>query len=145
MLADKLEAFDNIRRSLPSGPRRHVKASETLNDGKQVTSRKPERLPKRKHSHAFQNERPPFKYYDCGRPGVIRYVKILTRVLHWVITGVLATDNEVDLTFDSRYSARNDPISQFEKISALFLVQSLFSGFNGLLFLKIWIPFSSTV
>ncbi|GFU82442.1 uncharacterized protein TNCV_4948791 [Trichonephila clavipes] len=25
MLADKLEAFDNIRRSLPSGPRRHVK------------------------------------------------------------------------------------------------------------------------
>ncbi|GFW15219.1 uncharacterized protein TNCV_173641 [Trichonephila clavipes] len=30
MLADKLEAFDNIRRSLPSGPRRHVKASETV-------------------------------------------------------------------------------------------------------------------
>ncbi|GFX71207.1 CCHC-type domain-containing protein [Trichonephila clavipes] len=26
MLADKLEAFDNIRRSLPSGPRRYVKA-----------------------------------------------------------------------------------------------------------------------
>ncbi|GFX69061.1 retrovirus-related Pol polyprotein from transposon 297 [Trichonephila clavipes] len=36
MLADKLEAFDNIRRSLPSGPRRHVKASETVNYGKQV-------------------------------------------------------------------------------------------------------------
>ncbi|GFU68857.1 hypothetical protein TNCV_1548411 [Trichonephila clavipes] len=33
MLPDKLEAFDNIRRSLPSGPRRHVKASETFNDG----------------------------------------------------------------------------------------------------------------
>ncbi|GFS28994.1 hypothetical protein NPIL_105621 [Nephila pilipes] len=33
MLADKLEAFVNIRRSLPNGPRRHVKASETLNDG----------------------------------------------------------------------------------------------------------------
>ncbi|GFS90132.1 uncharacterized protein TNCV_508021 [Trichonephila clavipes] len=32
MLADKLEAFDNIRRSLPSEPRRHVKASETVND-----------------------------------------------------------------------------------------------------------------
>ncbi|GFT75750.1 uncharacterized protein TNCV_3125451 [Trichonephila clavipes] len=35
MLADKLEAFDNIRSSLPSGPRRHVKASETVNDGRQ--------------------------------------------------------------------------------------------------------------
>ncbi|GFS74404.1 uncharacterized protein TNCV_970081 [Trichonephila clavipes] len=35
MLADKLEAFDNIRRSLPSGPRRHVKASKTVNDGRQ--------------------------------------------------------------------------------------------------------------
>ncbi|PRD18343.1 UNVERIFIED_CONTAM: hypothetical protein NCL1_60913 [Trichonephila clavipes] len=33
MLADKLEAFDNFRRS--SGPRRHVKASETENDGRQ--------------------------------------------------------------------------------------------------------------
>ncbi|GFX64345.1 integrase catalytic domain-containing protein [Trichonephila clavipes] len=36
MLAEKLEAFDNIRRSLPSGPRRHVKASETVNDGTQM-------------------------------------------------------------------------------------------------------------
>ncbi|GFY37836.1 hypothetical protein TNIN_144861 [Trichonephila inaurata madagascariensis] len=36
MLADKLEAFDNIRRSLPSGPRKHVKASETVNDGRQA-------------------------------------------------------------------------------------------------------------
>ncbi|GFY79722.1 uncharacterized protein TNIN_393321 [Trichonephila inaurata madagascariensis] len=35
MLADKLEAFDNIQRSLPSGPRKHVKASETVNDGRQ--------------------------------------------------------------------------------------------------------------
>ncbi|GFX49569.1 uncharacterized protein TNCV_4902111 [Trichonephila clavipes] len=35
MLADKLEAFHNIRRSLPSGPRRYVKASETVNDGRQ--------------------------------------------------------------------------------------------------------------
>ncbi|GFW35383.1 retrovirus-related Pol polyprotein from transposon 297 [Trichonephila clavipes] len=34
MLADKLEAFDSIRRSLPSRPRRHVKASETVNDGR---------------------------------------------------------------------------------------------------------------
>ncbi|GFV48430.1 retrovirus-related Pol polyprotein from transposon 412 [Trichonephila clavipes] len=31
MLADKLEAFDNIRRSLPSRPRRHVKASANGN------------------------------------------------------------------------------------------------------------------
>ncbi|GFW19149.1 uncharacterized protein TNCV_254761 [Trichonephila clavipes] len=46
MLADKLEAFDNIRRSLPSGPRRHVKASEIVNDGRQVSFRKPERPPK---------------------------------------------------------------------------------------------------
>ncbi|GFU16853.1 SCAN box domain-containing protein [Trichonephila clavipes] len=38
MLAEKLEAFDNIRRSLPSGPRRHVKASETVNDGRQETT-----------------------------------------------------------------------------------------------------------
>ncbi|GFT47790.1 lig_chan-Glu_bd domain-containing protein [Nephila pilipes] len=72
MLADKLETFDNIRLSLSSGPRRHVEASETLNDGKQVTSRKPERLPKRKQSHAIQNKRHPFKYYDCRRPEVIR-------------------------------------------------------------------------
>ncbi|GFS29219.1 transposon Ty3-I Gag-Pol polyprotein, partial [Nephila pilipes] len=35
MLADKLEAFYNLRRSLPSGPKRHVKASETLNIGRQ--------------------------------------------------------------------------------------------------------------
>ncbi|GFV39626.1 hypothetical protein TNCV_913141 [Trichonephila clavipes] len=41
MLADKPEAFDNIRRSLPSGPRRHVKASETVNDGRQLSFRKP--------------------------------------------------------------------------------------------------------
>ncbi|GFU76708.1 uncharacterized protein TNCV_2849771 [Trichonephila clavipes] len=39
MLADKLEAFDNIRRSLPSGPRRHVKASETVNYGRKISFR----------------------------------------------------------------------------------------------------------
>ncbi|GFU08643.1 uncharacterized protein NPIL_243991 [Nephila pilipes] len=69
MLADKLEAFDNIRRSLHSGPRRQVKPSETLNDGNRVTSKKPERIPK--HSYVVPNERPPFKYYSCWRPGVI--------------------------------------------------------------------------
>ncbi|GFU42964.1 uncharacterized protein NPIL_190861 [Nephila pilipes] len=61
LLADKLEAFHNILRSLPSGPRRHVKASETLNDGNQVRSRKPERLPKKEHSHDVPNERSPIQ------------------------------------------------------------------------------------
>ncbi|GFV87335.1 uncharacterized protein TNCV_4033071 [Trichonephila clavipes] len=56
MLADKLEAFDNIRRSLPSGPRRHVKASETVNDGRQVP-----------------NERSSLRCYGCGKQGVIKY------------------------------------------------------------------------
>ncbi|GFU99132.1 retrovirus-related Pol polyprotein from transposon 17.6 [Trichonephila clavipes] len=43
MLADKLEAFDNIRRSLPSGPRRHV-----------------------------PNERSPVRCYGCGKQGVMK-------------------------------------------------------------------------
>ncbi|GFS56598.1 uncharacterized protein TNCV_1852711 [Trichonephila clavipes] len=51
MLADKLEAFDNIQRSLPSGPTRHVKASEIVNDGRQLSFRKTERPPKREYSH----------------------------------------------------------------------------------------------
>ncbi|GFX53074.1 hypothetical protein TNCV_1655331 [Trichonephila clavipes] len=55
MLADKLEAFDNIRRSLPNGPRRHVKASETVNDERQVP-----------------NERSPLRCYGCGKQGVIK-------------------------------------------------------------------------
>ncbi|GFT04035.1 uncharacterized protein TNCV_3345971 [Trichonephila clavipes] len=55
MLADKLEAFDNIRRSLSSGPRRHGKASETVNDGRQVP-----------------NERSPLRCYGCGKQGVIK-------------------------------------------------------------------------
>ncbi|GFW99514.1 uncharacterized protein TNCV_3417471 [Trichonephila clavipes] len=72
MLADKLEAFDNIRRSLPSGPRRHVNASETVNDGRQVTFRKPERPPKREYSHQVPNERFPLRCYGCGKQGVIK-------------------------------------------------------------------------
>ncbi|GFU89284.1 uncharacterized protein TNCV_3415771 [Trichonephila clavipes] len=60
MLADKLEAFDNIRRSLPRGPRRHVKASETVNDGRHVSFRKPEHPPKRKYSHERYQMRDPF-------------------------------------------------------------------------------------
>ncbi|GFX38362.1 uncharacterized protein TNCV_2343381 [Trichonephila clavipes] len=72
MLADKLEAFDNIRRSLPSGPRRHVKASETVNDGRQVSFRKPERPPKREYYHQVPNERSPLRCYGCGKQGVIK-------------------------------------------------------------------------
>ncbi|GFS42966.1 uncharacterized protein TNIN_267171 [Trichonephila inaurata madagascariensis] len=72
MLADKLEAFDNIRRSLPSGPRKHVKASETVNDGRQVSSRIPDRLPKREYSHPVPNERSPLRCYGCGRQGMIK-------------------------------------------------------------------------
>ncbi|GFV66185.1 uncharacterized protein TNCV_369831 [Trichonephila clavipes] len=72
MLADKLEAFDNIRRSLPSGPRRYVKASEIVNDGRQVSFRNPERPPKREYSHQVPNERSPLRCYGCGKRGVIK-------------------------------------------------------------------------
>ncbi|GFT82243.1 uncharacterized protein NPIL_265401 [Nephila pilipes] len=72
MLADKLEAFDNLRRSLPNGPKRHVKASETLNVGRQVSSRKPEQLPKREYSHELPIERFPLKCYGCGKQRVIK-------------------------------------------------------------------------
>ncbi|GFU27707.1 hypothetical protein TNCV_515991 [Trichonephila clavipes] len=72
MLADKLEAFDNIRRSLPSGRRRHVKASEIVNDGRQVSFRKPERPPKRECSHQVPNDRSPLRCYGCGKQGVIK-------------------------------------------------------------------------
>ncbi|GFW10854.1 uncharacterized protein TNCV_4919731 [Trichonephila clavipes] len=72
MLADKLEVFDNIRHSLPSGPRRHVKASETINDGRQVSIRKPERPPKREYSHQIPNERSPLRCYGCGKQGLIK-------------------------------------------------------------------------
>ncbi|GFU52104.1 hypothetical protein TNCV_3225251 [Trichonephila clavipes] len=66
MLADNLEDFDNIRRSLPSGPRRHVKASETVNDERPVSFRKPKRLPKREYSHQVPNERSHLKFYGCA-------------------------------------------------------------------------------
>ncbi|GFU21203.1 uncharacterized protein TNCV_3527921 [Trichonephila clavipes] len=45
MFADKLEAFDNIRRSLSSGPRRYLKVP---------------------------NERSPLRCYGCGKQGVIK-------------------------------------------------------------------------
>ncbi|GFS77946.1 hypothetical protein TNCV_2028161 [Trichonephila clavipes] len=72
MLADKLEAFANIRRNLPSGPRKYVKASENVNDGRQVSFKKPERPPKREYSHQVPNERSSLRCYDCGKQGVIK-------------------------------------------------------------------------
>ncbi|GFV73032.1 uncharacterized protein TNCV_3951731 [Trichonephila clavipes] len=72
MLADKLEGFDNIRRSLPSGPRRYVKAREIINDGRQVSFRKPERPPKREYSHQVPNERSPLRCYGFGKQVVIK-------------------------------------------------------------------------
>ncbi|GFT10580.1 uncharacterized protein TNCV_1943291 [Trichonephila clavipes] len=71
MLADKLEAFDNIRRSIPSGHRTYVKASEIVNDGRQVSFRKPERPPKREYSLQVPNERSPVRCYGCRKQGVI--------------------------------------------------------------------------
>ncbi|GFY38275.1 uncharacterized protein TNIN_219871 [Trichonephila inaurata madagascariensis] len=76
MLVNKLEAFDNIRRSLPSGPRRHIKVNETFNDGRQLSSRKPDRLPKREYSHSVPNERCPLRCYGC-QTGVIKSVPYL--------------------------------------------------------------------
>ncbi|GFX42516.1 hypothetical protein TNCV_1520791 [Trichonephila clavipes] len=72
MLADKLEAFDNIQRFLPSGPRRYGKASEFVNDGRQVSFRKPERPPKREYYHHVLNERSPLRCYGCMKQGVIK-------------------------------------------------------------------------
>ncbi|GFS40157.1 uncharacterized protein NPIL_350521 [Nephila pilipes] len=71
ILTDKLEAFDNIHNFPTQWTKKHGKANEILNDGNQVTSRTPERFPKRKHSQ-IPNEISPFKCYGCGRPRVIR-------------------------------------------------------------------------
>ncbi|GFY41832.1 uncharacterized protein TNIN_236391 [Trichonephila inaurata madagascariensis] len=49
-----------------------MKASETVNDGRQLSSRKPEHLPKREYSHQVPNERSPLRCYGCGRQGVIK-------------------------------------------------------------------------
>ncbi|GFQ72236.1 uncharacterized protein TNCT_270401 [Trichonephila clavata] len=72
MLANNLEAFLNFPRSLPSGPKRYVKGCETSNVGRRVSSKKPERFPKREYSHEVPNERSPLKCYGCGKPGVIK-------------------------------------------------------------------------
>ncbi|GFW03359.1 uncharacterized protein TNCV_4508601 [Trichonephila clavipes] len=72
MLAEKLEAFDNIRRSLSSGTRRHVKSSEIVNDGRQVSFRKPECPPKKEYSHQVRNQRSPLRCYGCGKQEVIK-------------------------------------------------------------------------
>ncbi|GFT73854.1 uncharacterized protein NPIL_213081 [Nephila pilipes] len=72
MLADKLEAFDNLWRSLPIGSKRYVKANETLNVGRQVSSWKSELLPKKEYSHEVPIERSPLKCYGCEKRGVIK-------------------------------------------------------------------------
>ncbi|GFX85740.1 uncharacterized protein TNCV_2471421 [Trichonephila clavipes] len=70
---EKCRDYSNIRRMLlQRGPRRHVKASETVNDGRQVSFRKPERPPKREYSHQVPNERSPLRCYGCGKQGVIK-------------------------------------------------------------------------
>ncbi|GFX10638.1 uncharacterized protein TNCV_4620791 [Trichonephila clavipes] len=71
-MADKLEAFDNIRRSLPSGTKRHVKESEAVNDERQVSSRKPDHLPKREYSHPVPKEISPLRFFGCEKLGVIK-------------------------------------------------------------------------
>ncbi|GFT05912.1 uncharacterized protein NPIL_479181 [Nephila pilipes] len=58
--------------TLPSGYKRHVKASETLNVRRQVSARKPERLPVREYSHEVLIERSSLKCYGCGKQGVIK-------------------------------------------------------------------------
>ncbi|GFW43367.1 uncharacterized protein TNCV_2924151 [Trichonephila clavipes] len=72
MLVDKLKAFENIRRSLPSETRRYVKASEIVNDGRQVLFRKHEPPPKREYFHQVPNERSSLRCYCCGKQGGIK-------------------------------------------------------------------------
>ncbi|GFQ78941.1 uncharacterized protein TNCT_574121 [Trichonephila clavata] len=55
---------------ITSGPKIYVKANETFNVGRQVSSKKPERFPKREYLHEVPNHRSPLKYYGCGKPGV---------------------------------------------------------------------------
>ncbi|GFQ64218.1 uncharacterized protein TNCT_22471 [Trichonephila clavata] len=57
---------------LPSGPKRYVNANETLNVGRHVSSKKPERLPKREYSHKSQMRDPLSNVYVCGKLGVIK-------------------------------------------------------------------------
>ncbi|GFU93026.1 transposon Tf2-8 polyprotein [Trichonephila clavipes] len=54
------------------GPRRYVKASEIVNDGRQVSLRKPEHPPKREYSYQVPNERSPLRSYGYGKQGVIK-------------------------------------------------------------------------
>ncbi|GFX90426.1 uncharacterized protein TNCV_2073041 [Trichonephila clavipes] len=67
---EKCRDYSHIRGMLLQ--RRHVKASEIVNDGRQVSFRKPERTPKREYSHQVPNERSPLRCYGCGKQGVIK-------------------------------------------------------------------------
>ncbi|GFX54887.1 retrovirus-related Pol polyprotein from transposon 412 [Trichonephila clavipes] len=69
---EKCRDYSHFRGMLPQrGPRRHVKASETVNDGRQVSFRKSERPTKTEYSHQVPNERSPLTCYGCGKQGVI--------------------------------------------------------------------------
>ncbi|GFU97743.1 uncharacterized protein TNCV_2532161 [Trichonephila clavipes] len=74
LTAEKFQELFSRHRKNPNGTgtRRHVKASETVNDGRQVSFRKPERPPKREYSHQVPNERSPLRCYGCGKQGVIK-------------------------------------------------------------------------
>ncbi|GFX77475.1 uncharacterized protein TNCV_1743741 [Trichonephila clavipes] len=70
---EKCRDYSHIRvMLLQRKHRRHVTASETVNDGRQVSFRKPERPLKREYSHQVPNERSPLRCYGCGKQGVIK-------------------------------------------------------------------------
>ncbi|GFX45621.1 uncharacterized protein TNCV_176141 [Trichonephila clavipes] len=70
---EKCRDYSHIRgRLLQRGRRRHVKASETVHDVRQVSFRKPERPSKREYSHNVPNERYPLRCYCWGKQGVIK-------------------------------------------------------------------------
>ncbi|GFV52725.1 uncharacterized protein TNCV_2873961 [Trichonephila clavipes] len=80
----KIDSFDGLKNLIIAGqmkkkcsseyigPRKHVKASETVNDGRQVSFRKPERPPKTEYSHQVPNEKSPLRCYGCGKQGAIK-------------------------------------------------------------------------
>ncbi|GFW96391.1 uncharacterized protein TNCV_2294631 [Trichonephila clavipes] len=69
---EKCRDYSHIRGMLLQRFKRHVKASETVSDGRQVSFWKPERPPKREYSHQVPNERSPLRCYGCGKQGVIK-------------------------------------------------------------------------
>ncbi|GFW47213.1 uncharacterized protein TNCV_56661 [Trichonephila clavipes] len=72
MIADQMKKGCSPESLPTSGARRHVKTSETVNDGRQVSFRKPKRPSKREFSHQVPNERSSLRCYGCGKQGVIK-------------------------------------------------------------------------